>query len=266
MASSILRDRAGSVAKITLNRPEARNALTYETKVSLLDALRDAAGDERIRALIITGAGSAFSAGQDLRELADLLERDGPPQDYVAEQYNPIVVTVTSMPKPVIAAVNGAAAGAGAAIALACDFRVAGARASLLLAFARMALGPAVGASWILPRLVGEARAAELLMLAEPIDSDRALGLGLFTSVVADEELAATADALGQRLAAGPTKAYAAIKESLIYSAAHGLHESLAKEAELARTLGGTPEHRAAVRGALRPPAGRPAPPPRGRR
>ena len=265
MASSILRDRAGSVAKITLNRPEARNALTFEAKVSLLDALRDAASDERIRALIITGAGTAFSAGQDLRELADLQDRDAGPQDYVAEQYNPIAVTITSMPKPVIAAVNGAAAGAGAAIALACDFRIAARRASLLLAFARMGLGPAIGVSWILPRLVGLARATELLMLAEPIDADRALSLGLVTSVVADEELPAAAEALGQRLAAGPTLAYAAIKESLAYSAAHGLHESLAKEAELARMLGSSPDHRAAVR-EFRPPAGRPEPPPRGRR
>jgi len=251
VADSVLRGRSGSVATITLNRPEARNALTFETKVSLLDALRDAAGDERIRALIITGAGSAFSAGQDLREHADLLERDGGPLDSVAEQYNPMVTTITSMPKPVIAAVNGAAAGAGAAIALACDFRVAARRASLLLAFARMGLAPAIGVSWNLQRLVGSARATELLMLAEPIDADRALGLGLLTSVVADDELPAAAAALAQRLAAGPTLAYAAIKESLLFSATHGLHESLAKEAELERTLGTTQDHAAAVRGFL---------------
>ena len=251
MANSVLRARTGSVATITFNRPEARNALTFETKVSLLDALRDAAGDERIRALIITGAGSAFSAGQDLREHADLLERDSAPLDSVAEQYNPMVMTITSMPKPVIAAVNGAAAGAGAAIALACDFRVAARRASLLLAFARMALAPAIGVSWNLQRLVGSARATELLMLAEPIEADRALGLGLLTSVVADDELPAAAAALAQRLAAGPTLAYAAIKESLLFSAAHGLHESLAREAELERVLGGTQDHAAAVRAFL---------------
>ena len=251
MSESVLRRQAGAVATITLNRPAARNALTYETKVSLLDALRDCAGDESIRALVITGAGTAFCAGQDLREHADLLEQGAAPLDTVAEHYNPIVMAITGMPKPVIAAVNGVAAGAGAALAFACDFRIAARRASLLMAFARVGLGADTGASWTLQRLAGAARATELLMLAEPVDADRALGLGLLTSVVADEELPAAAAALAERLAAGPTRAYAAIKESLLYSAAHGLHESLAKEAELQSALGGTQDHQAATRAFL---------------
>lgn len=250
MGESVLRHQVGSVATITLNRPEARNALTYETKVSLLDALRDCASDESIRALIITGAGTAFCAGQDLREHASLLESGGA-LDTVAEHYNPIVMTITAMPKPVIAAVNGVAAGAGAALAFACDFRLAARQASLLMAFARVGLGADTGASWTLQRLVGPAQATELLMLAEPVDAERALGLGLLTSVVADEELPGAATALAQRLAAGPTIAYAAIKESLQYSASHTLHESLAKEAELQRALGDTSDHRAATRAFL---------------
>jgi 2-(1,2-epoxy-1,2-dihydrophenyl)acetyl-CoA isomerase len=265
MTDTVLRQRDGAVATITINRPAARNALTNEVKTGLLDALGEASADGAVRAVILTGAGTAFCAGQDLREHADLDAAGANPLSTVREHYNPMIMAIAGMPKPVVAALPGVAAGAGAALALACAFRIAARRASLLLAFARMGLGPAIGVSWILPRLVGLARATELLMLAEPIDADRALSLGLVTSVVADEELPAAADALGQRLAAGPTLAYAAIKESLAYSAAHGLHESLAKEAELARMLGSSPDHRAAVR-EFRPPAGRPEPPPRGSR
>jgi 2-(1,2-epoxy-1,2-dihydrophenyl)acetyl-CoA isomerase len=151
------------------------------------------------------------------------------------------------MPKPVVAAVNGVAAGAGASLALACDFRVAARSASLLMAFARVGLGPDSGSSWTLQRLAGPARAAELLMLAEPIDAGQAAGYGLFNRVVADDELAAEAAALAARLAAGPTAAYAAIKEALTFAATHTLAESLEKEAELQAGLGQTADHRAAT-------------------
>jgi 2-(1,2-epoxy-1,2-dihydrophenyl)acetyl-CoA isomerase len=247
MTDSVLRRQAGAVATITINRPAARNALTAETKVSLLDALRDCSADDGIRAVIITGAGPAFCSGQDLREHAELLAAGGAPLDTVREHYNPLVATITGMPKPVIAAVNGVAAGAGAALAFACDFRIAARRASLLMAFARVGLGADSGASWTLQRLVGLARATELLMLAEPVDAERALALGLLTSVVADEELPAAAAAFAARLGAGPTRAYGAIKESLHYAAGHGLHESLAKEAALQEMLGQTRDHQAAT-------------------
>jgi 2-(1,2-epoxy-1,2-dihydrophenyl)acetyl-CoA isomerase len=151
------------------------------------------------------------------------------------------------MPKPVIAAVNGAAAGAGASLALACDLRLAARGASLLMAFARVGLGPDSGASWTLQRLVGPARAVELLMLAEPISADRAAEFGLLHRVVADEELAAEAQQLAARLAAGPTAAYAAIKEALAFASTHTLAESLEKEAELQAWLGKTADHRAAT-------------------
>jgi 2-(1,2-epoxy-1,2-dihydrophenyl)acetyl-CoA isomerase len=252
MTDSVLRQQTGAVATITINRPAARNALTAETKVALLDALRDCSGDPEVRAVVITGAGQAFCSGQDLREHAGLLEAGGAALDTVAQHYNPIVMTVTSMAKPVIAAVNGVAAGAGASLAFACDFRIAAQRASLLMAFARVGLGPDTGASWTLQRLVGTAKAAELLMLAEPVTAEQALGLGLLTSVVADDELPAAAAAFAERLAAGPTRAYAAIKESLLYAAAHSLHESLAKEAELQQTLGRTRDHQAATQAFVR--------------
>jgi 2-(1,2-epoxy-1,2-dihydrophenyl)acetyl-CoA isomerase len=243
----VLHQVDGAVATITINRPEARNALTAQAKVALLDALRDCSTDDAVRAVILTGAGQAFCAGQDLREHADLLASGAAPLATVREHYNPIIETVTGMPKPVIAALPGVAAGAGASLAFACDFRVAAQRASFMLAFARVGLGSDSGASWTLQRLIGPARAAEMLMLAEPVDAATALGLGLLTSVVADEDLPDAASTLAARLAAGPTLAYAAIKEALLYASAHSIRESLDKEADLQTWLGSTEDHREAT-------------------
>ena len=283
MTDSVRWDLDGAVATITLNRPQARNALTAELKTGLLGALRQAASSPEVRAVLITGAGQAFCAGQDLREHAELLEAAapedegnpvagapagapaaqqplgassavGPPPagvppalDTVREHYNPLVLAIMSMPKPVIAAVNGVAAGAGAGLAFACDFRIAAQGASFLMAFARVGLAADTGVSWTLPRLAGAGRAAELLMLAEPIRASRALELGLVSQVVADADLPATAGALATRLAAGPTAAYAGIKEQLGYAAVHGLAEALEKEAEVQTALGRTADHRAAT-------------------
>ncbi len=247
MTDSVLRQIDGAVATITINRPEARNALTAQSKIALLEALRDCGADPGVRAVVLTGAGQAFCSGQDLREHAELLEAGAAPLNTVREHYNPIIQTVTAMPKPVIAALPGVAAGAGASLAFACDFRIAAQRASLLLAFARVGLGADSGASWTLPRLVGPAKAAELLMLAEPVDSATALRLGLVTLVVPDDQLTGATAELAARLAQGPTLAYAAIKESLQYGATHRLGESLEKEAELQTRLGDTEDHKAAT-------------------
>ena len=252
MTDTVLREHAGAVATITLNRPAARNALTVETKLALLETLRECGADAGTRAVILTGAGPGFCAGEDLAEHAGRLEdagRDGDASALgtVREHYNPIIEAIAGMPKPVIAAVNGVAAGAGAGIALACDFRIAARRASILIAFARVGLGADSGVSWTLSRLAGPARAAELLMLAEPVDAERALGLGLLTSVVDDTELNRAAASLAARLADGPTLAYAAIKQSLLYSGAHGLRASLAHEADQQEALGQTRDHRAAT-------------------
>jgi 2-(1,2-epoxy-1,2-dihydrophenyl)acetyl-CoA isomerase len=245
---SVVRQDDGAVATIIINRPGARNALTAETKVALLQALRDCSADDAVRAVILTGAGQAFCSGQDLREHAGLLESSDSPLDTVRQHYNPTIEVIMAMPKPVVAALPGVAAGAGASLAFACDFRIAAERASLLLAFARVGLGADSGASWTLQRLVGPARAAELLMLAEPLDSATALRLGLLTSVVPDADLPAAVGQLAARLAAGPTLAYAAIKESLLYAASHPLTESLEKEADLQTRLGQSEDHRAATR------------------
>ena len=247
VTDSVLYQLDGAVATIMINRPAARNALTAETKVALLDALRTASSDDAVRAVVITGAGQAFCSGQDLREHAELLAAGGSPLDTVRRHYNPIIETVAGMLKPVVAALPGVAAGAGASLAFACDFRIAAERASFLLAFARVGLGADSGASWTLPRLVGAAKAAELLMLAEPMDSATALRLGLLTSVVPDEELPAAAASFAARLADGPTLAYAAIKESLAYGSSHTLSESLEKEADLQERLGSSADHRAST-------------------
>lgn len=247
MSDGVLFEVDDAVATITLNRPAARNALTAATKAGLLDALALCGSDARIRSVILTGAGQAFCAGQDLREHADLMERGGAPLDTVRQHYNPIITLITTMPKPVIAALPGVAAGAGASLAFACDFRIAARRASLLMAFARVGLAADSGASWTLQRLVGTGRATELLMLAEPISADQALALGLLTKVVDDDALVGAVRDLAGRLAAGPTAAYGAIKASLLYAADHGLGESLEKEAELQARLGQTDDHRAAT-------------------
>jgi 2-(1,2-epoxy-1,2-dihydrophenyl)acetyl-CoA isomerase len=248
-----------AVATIMLNRPQAHNALTAEMKTALLARLREAAGNPDVRAVLITGAGPAFCAGQDLREHAGLLaeaqaaaasssgQPAGAAMDTVRQHYNPIVLAIRSMPKPVIAAVNGVAAGAGASLALACDLRIAARGASFLMAFARVGLAADSGASWTLQRLVGAGRAAELLLLAEPLPAARALQLGLVSQLVDDAELPAAAGVLAARLALGPTAAYAGIKAELDYAAGHDLAAALEKEAEVQAGLGRTADHQAAT-------------------
>jgi 2-(1,2-epoxy-1,2-dihydrophenyl)acetyl-CoA isomerase len=231
------------VATITLNRPEAMNSLTAETKEALLGALQQAAADPAVRAVVLTGAGRAFCAGQDLREHADNLAAGRGLDSTVRKHYNPIVETITRMPKPVVAAVNGVAAGAGASFAFACDLIVASEKASFLMAFANVGLSADSGASWTLQRLVGRARAAELLLLAEPLRAPRALEIGLVNRVVAPEELGQTVTDLAARLAGGPTVAYGAIKESLDHAATHDLADSLAKEADLQDRCAQTEDH-----------------------
>ncbi|MEV1169838.1 enoyl-CoA hydratase-related protein [Nonomuraea sp. NPDC049784] len=244
-------DVADAVATITLDRPEAMNSLTAATKERLLTALRDAAQDREVRAVLLTGSGRAFCAGQDLREHADNLEAGRGLADTVREHYNPIVELITTMPKPVVAAVNGVAAGAGASLAFACDLRVASEKAKFALAFAGIGLAPDSGASWTLRRLVGQGRATELLLLGEPLDAARALELGLVTRVVAADDVLKTAQELAVRLAQGPTLAYAATKRALAYAATHSLSDSLAMEADIQDECVATLDHQNATRAFL---------------
>ncbi|GAA3110756.1 MULTISPECIES: enoyl-CoA hydratase-related protein [Nonomuraea] len=244
-------DVADAVATITLDRPEAMNSLTAETKQALHDALRRAAHDRGVRAVLLTGSGRAFCAGQDLREHADNLEAGRGLANTVRAHYNPIVELISTMPKPVVAAVNGVAAGAGASLAFACDLRVASERAKFALAFAGIGLAPDSGASWTLQRLVGQGHAAELMLLGEPLDAARALELGLVTRVVPAEDVLKTATDLAVRLAQGPTLAYGATKRALAYAATHALADSLAMEADLQDQCVATQDHLNATRAFL---------------
>lgn len=244
-------DVADAVATVTLDRPDAMNSLTVALKTALLDALREAAASDAVRAVLITGAGRAFCAGQDLREHAENLEAGRGLADTVREHYNPLVELIVGMDKPVVAAVNGVAAGAGASLAYACDLRVASERAKFAMAFTGIGLAPDSGASWTLQRLIGAGRAAELLLLGEPLDAARALELGLVSRVVPEGELLKAAHELAVRLAAGPTKAFAATKRALAFAATHSLAESLELEADLQDALAATADHRDATRAFL---------------
>lgn len=245
---SVLYSRDEGVATITLNRPESMNSLDIEAKEALLAALREAAQTPQVRAVILTGRGRGFCVGQDLKEHVELIRAADPaPLRTVTAHYNPIVLTIAGMPKPVIAAVNGMAAGAGASFAFAADFRVAGASAKFLMAFARIGLSVDSGATWTLPRLIGHAKAAELMLLAQPVDAARALALGMVNEVVPDEELQQRAASLAADLAAGPTMAYAAIKAALAFSASNDLAASLANEGDYMASTGGSEDHKTAV-------------------
>ncbi len=248
MTDVLLVDRTDGVATLTFNRPASLNSLSVELKQALVDALPDIAADAGVRAVVLTGAGRGFCVGQDLREHQELLAaRDPSPLHTVVEHYNPIITALVEMPKPVVAAVNGMAAGAGAGIAFAADFRIASQSAAFLVAFANVGLSLDSGTSWTLPRLVGYARATALSLLADPISAEAALEMGLVNAVVEPDRVLAAATEIAGRLAAGPTAAYAAIKASLRYGATSTLSDALAKEAELQRLAGATDDHQIGV-------------------
>jgi 2-(1,2-epoxy-1,2-dihydrophenyl)acetyl-CoA isomerase len=250
-------DDAGGVRTLTLNRPDAYNSFNVELKETLLAELRRAADERTVRAVVVTGAGKAFGAGQDLREHASMLEADGDaPMNTVDAHFNPIARALITMPKPVIAAVNGTAAGAGASLAFACDLRIAVESAKFLLAFAGVGLSADTGASWTLPRLVGYGRAMEMMLLGQPVTAQEALRIGMINRVVPDGTALAAATELAAAMAAGPTAAYARIKEAMAAAAGADLEHALATENRTQAELAETVDHREAVRAfvAKRPP------------
>lgn len=248
-SAPVLYEVVDGVATITLNRPDAMNGLDVATKEALLETVRAVAVDEAVRCVVLTGSGRAFCVGQDLKEHLAGLEGDQsvPLSDTVTEHYNPLVLTLATMPKPVIAAVNGVAAGAGASLAFAADFRILVDTAGYNTSFAGVALSCDTGASWTLPRLVGRAKAMELLYFPRTIPAAEALELGLATQVVGAADFAGAVGDLARRLAAGPTVAFGSIRQAVAHSASHTLEESLAFEADKMALTGGTEDHRAAV-------------------
>ncbi len=229
------------VATITLDRPAALNSLEAGLKAELLRAVRMAGRDPAVRVVILTGAGRAFCAGQDLKER---LAPDPTPLDVeVRERFNPIVVALRRLEKPVIAAVNGVAAGAGASLAFACDLRIAAQGATFVLAFGRIGLVPDSGATWLLPRLVGLGRATELMLVPDPIGADEALRIGLVGRVVPDAELLAEAGRLAATLAAGAPRALALTKRAIQRAQEAGFEATLDYEASLQGIAGRTADH-----------------------
>ena len=248
MTDSLLVDRTGAVVTLTLNRPDAMNALTVDLKEALRDTLASLESDRSCRAIVLTGAGKAFCVGQDLREHAADLSKGSTDLDTVRAHYNPIAQRLANMPKPVVAAIRGMAAGAGASLSLLADFRIGGPRTAFLMAFANVGLAGDTGVSWSLPRIVGHARALELLLLAEPVKSDAAYAMGLLSRLVEeDEQVLPVAQELAARLAAGPTVAYGAIKRELSVGDAGTLSDALAAEAQAQAICGATADHRDAV-------------------
>lgn len=236
-----------AVATITLNRPDKGNSLTAELKDGLRETIDRVAADATIRAVVLTGAGRSFCVGQDLAEHAAALH-SYPAAAFatVREHYRPIVETLAGMPKPVVAAVNGACVGAGLGFALACDVRLAADSARFATAFTSIGLTFDSGLSATLAAAVGSARASELMLLGRTLDADRAYEWGLVGRVVPTDELGAEAAKLGARLAAGPTAAYAETKRLL--APARALSPAMFElEAQAQTRLGRTADHRNAV-------------------
>ena len=229
------------VATITLDRPDALNALTVPMKVELLGALKAAGRDRAVRAIVLTGAGRAFCAGQDLKERLD----PGAPSltEELRERYNPIIRAMRDLDQPIVGAINGVAAGAGASLAFACDLRVAADSASFALAFGRIGLVPDSGATWFLPRLVGPAKAAELALLSEPLSAADAERFGLVARVVPVADVLAEARTMAERLAALAPRALALTKHALDRTWSRDLATALDDEAYLQGLAGATADH-----------------------
>jgi 2-(1,2-epoxy-1,2-dihydrophenyl)acetyl-CoA isomerase len=234
----------GAVARITLNRPDRLNSFTVKMHEELRDAIRNL-GDARV--VVLTGAGRGFCAGQDLNDRAVAPGSSVDLGETVTQCWNPLVRTLTSLPQPVIARVNGVAAGAGANVALACDIVVAARSAKFIQSFSAIGLIPDSGGTWVLPRLVGQARALGLALTGDPLPAETAAEWGMIWKAVEDEALDAEVDAIANKLAALPPLGLAAIKEMLRSSWQYSLDEELERQAGAMRRLGFTADYREGV-------------------
>jgi 2-(1,2-epoxy-1,2-dihydrophenyl)acetyl-CoA isomerase len=234
---------SGAVATLELNRPAALNAWNAQLSRDLLAALERAAAEEEVRAVVLRGAGRAFCSGADLRDMSEIEQTpDGRPDLYrsLVERYHPVMHAIRELPKPVIASVGGPAVGIGCSLALCCDLVVAARSAYFLLAFVNIGLVPDGGSSLFVPARVGMARASEMMLLGERVCAEQALQWGLINRAVADEQLPAEVAALAERLAAGPTRAYAGAKRQLNSSLYGRMAEQLELEAQIQREMAGS--------------------------
>jgi 2-(1,2-epoxy-1,2-dihydrophenyl)acetyl-CoA isomerase len=245
---TVIIERRGGELRLTLNRPDTMNAWDKQLGADLLAAVREAAADDAVRAVVITGAGRAFSSGADLRAGFDPTPEGHPDlQTILHERYHPIITGLRELPKPVLAAVNGPAVGIGCSLALACDLIVARESAYFLLAFVNIGLVPDGGSSLLLPERIGLARATEMAMLGERIGARQALEWGLINRVVPDGEFEGAVDELAARLATGPTRAYAAAKEQINARAYAGIEEQLELEASQQHEMAGSADFQEGV-------------------
>jgi 2-(1,2-epoxy-1,2-dihydrophenyl)acetyl-CoA isomerase len=243
-------ERDGAVAILTLNRPDVLNAFDEPLTEALNASLADCAGDVAVRAVVITGSGRAFSAGQDLDDRLAMIEKTGELHlgDELRRRYHPAIAAIREMRKPVIAAVNGVAAGAGLGLAIACDLRVAASSASFRAGWGRVGLVPDAGSAFFLPRLVGWGRALDMVLTGDPVTADEALRIGLVTRVWLDAEFARGWRTLAETLARGATEAFALTKEGLNVAMERGFAEFLDHEAELQDRAGRTHDYAEGVR------------------
>lgn len=243
--SSVLYALDDGVATITLNRPQAYNAFTTQLHRELRKALTRAERDDAVRCVVITGAGKAFCSGQDLNEVP--LDGAEALRDAVRSNYNPLIMKLRTIHKPIIAAVNGVAAGAGFSMALACDFRIAVDSARFVAAFANIGLVPDSGMTYFLPRLIGHARALELCLLGGTIDAPTAQAWGMLNGVVSAAEFPAAVQSLAERLVQGPATALSLIKRAFDFSPNATLEQILDYEAYAQQIAGGSAEYREGV-------------------
>jgi 2-(1,2-epoxy-1,2-dihydrophenyl)acetyl-CoA isomerase len=251
--STLLFERAGAVAVITLNRPDVMNAFNAAMRQELRGLFAAIEADPAVRAVILTASGRGFCAGQDLKERLGAYEGGQAPVlgETLRQEYNPLILAMRRLPKPIVGAINGVAAGAGCSLALACDLRVASDQASFLQAFVRIGLVPDSGSSFFLPQLVGMARAAEMMFLAEPVPAARALEMGLVNRVVPHDQLMASAREMAGRLAELPTKAIGQAKRQLQLALSGGLEAVLEEEASGQAMASQTRDHLEGVRAFL---------------
>ena len=245
---TVLVAQSGGITRLTLNRPDKLNAFTLEMHRELRAGLEAAAADPQCRVVVLTGAGRAFSAGQDLAEVGGPADPSEPNAGSRLEMaYNPLIKLITTLEKPVICAVNGIAAGAAANIALACDLVFAARSASFLQAFARIGLIPDAGGTWVLPRLVGPARARGLAMLAEPLMAEKAEAWGLIWKAVDDDKLEAEVAAVAGKLAVAATYGLSLAKRALAVSSTNTLAQQLDLERDLQGLAGASPDAREGI-------------------
>lgn len=252
MSEVVLSARDGAVLTLTLNRPEALNALNAQTTGTVRAAVEAAGRDPAIGAVILTGAGRAFCAGADLKDVSARSEAgDSDLGADLRANYAPMIRAIRACPKPVIAAINGTAAGAGLSLALACDLRVAAAGAQLIVVFVRVGLVPDAGSLFFLTRMLGLSKATELALTGEPLSAEDAHGLGLLAAVVPAEQLMAAAQERGRRLAEGPRQTYALIKRGMERALDLDLEQTLELESQLQAAAARTPDAQEAIRAFL---------------